>query len=364
MSLRGTSRAPLLALTAACAFLIAAGAVLTVVLVGQWVSPYWSRFAIVLQGSALLLAGIGYRRRPAWRLLLYPFAIGGVLYLWDSTLPPPNLPDGPIRVALPLALLAGIAVDVGLHLWQATRPHRRFVHVYAGRVALVDAARIVGISPDAFRQQYRRIGRPIMLDHTGSEELLLADLLACLPRHRRATVFVQAHAHPRPAAARTQFEALQWPLGMIWWLAVGVTIVVQLALTTALPQIRASFTNLTTLILSVVIAALLWPLSILRVTLDSTTLRINLGPLGEQIAVERIVACQVTTYRWQAWGGFGHYRRKRERLYNVPGDAGVAVELQLNDGQRILFSARDPQSTCRIIRAAAARARQQPHIAG
>ena len=347
-----------------CTFLVAAGAVLTLMLVGQWVSPYWSRFAILLQGGAMLLAGIGYRWRPTWRLLLYPFALGSVLYLWDSTLPPPSLPDGPIRVALPLALLAGIVVDVGLLLWQTVRPHRRFVHTYAGRVTLVDAARIAGISPEVFRQHYRRTGRPIILDSTGREELLLADVLTSLPRHTRATVFVRAHTHLRPPAARTQLEMLQWPLGMIWWLAVGVTIIVQLALTTALPQIRASFTNLTTLILSVAITGLLWPLSILRVTVDSAVFRIRLGPLGERIALQRIVACQVTTYRWQAWGGFGRYRRKRERLYNVPGDGGVAVELRLDDGQRVLFSARDPQSTCQLIRAAAARARQQPRTQG
>jgi hypothetical protein len=51
-------------------------------------------------------------------------------------------------------------------------------------------------------------------------------------------------------------------------------------------------------------------------------------------------------------------------LYNVPGDAGVVVELVLDDGQRVLFSARDPHTTCQMVRAAASRARQHPHTMG
>src|SRR5438874_1060297 len=108
MSARPVFRIPLLAITALMTALVAAGAVLLLVLVGQWVAPFWSRVAILLQGCALLLAGISYRWRPSWRLLLYPLLLASVLYLWDSTLPPPSLPDGPIRVVLPLTMLGGI----------------------------------------------------------------------------------------------------------------------------------------------------------------------------------------------------------------------------------------------------------------
>jgi hypothetical protein len=365
MSPRSVSRIPLLAITTLITFLVAAGAVLTLVLVADWVSPRWSRVAILLQGGALLLASIRYRWRPSWRLLLYPLVLASVLYLWDATLPPPTLPDGPIRVALPMTMLGGILVDVGLLLWQTARPHQRFVHIYAGRVALVDAARIAGISPEALRMRCRRMGRPIITDVTGMEELWLADVLASLPpRRMHATLFVRAHPQLRPRDAPTRLEVLRWPIGIIWWLAVGVATIVQLALNTALPQFRANFTNVTVLLLIAALMALLWPLGVLQVSVDSAALQIRLGPLQERIALGRIVTCQVTTYRWQAWGGFGRHRRGRERLYNVPGDAGVAVELVLDDGQRVLFSARDPQATCQVVRAAASRARQHPRSVG
>jgi hypothetical protein len=364
MSPRTISRIPLLAITTLITCLIAAGAVLTLVLVGQWVSPRWSRLAILLQLCALLIAGIRARWRPSWRCLLYPLVLASVLYLWDATLPPPTLPDGPIRVVLPLTILVGIVVDVGLLLWQTARPHQRFVHAYAGRVALVDAARIAGISPEALRMDCRHTGRPILTDGTGREELWLADVLASLPpKGMRATLFVRAHAQ-RPRDAPTRLEALRWPIGLIWWLAVSITIIVHLALSVALPQFGASLNNVTALLLIGALMALLWPLGVLQVTVDSAALRIRLGLVQEQIALGRIVACQISNYRWQAWGGFGYHRRERERLYNVPGDAGVVVELVLNDGQRVLFSARDPQTTCQVVRAAASRARQHPHTTG
>ncbi len=358
-------RLPLLAITTLITCLIAAGVVLTLVLVGQWVSPRWSRLAILLQGGALLLASIRARWRPSWRLLLYPLVLASVLYLWDATLPPPTLPDGPIRVALPLTMLGGMVVDVGLLLWQTARPHQRFVHAYAGRVALVDAARVAGISPEALRMRCRRMGRPIITNATGTEELWLADVLTSLPPARmRATVFVRAHPQSRPRDALTRLEVLRWPIGSIWWLAVGMTIIIQGALNTAWPQFCARFTNVTVLLLIGALMALLWPLGVLQVVVDSAALRIRLGPVQERIALRRIVTCQVTTYRWQAWGGFGRHQRERKRLYNVPGDAGMVVELVLDDGQRVLFSARDPQATCQAVRAAASRARQQPHITG
>jgi len=285
-----------------------------------------------------------------------------VLYLWDATLPPPTLPDGPIRVALPLTLLGGIVGDVGLLLWQMARPHQRFIHAYAGRVALVDAARISGISPEALRMAWRRTGRPILMDATGMEELWLADVLRSLPPVRmRVTLFVRAHAQPQSPLAPTQLEVLRWPIGYIWWLAVSITMIVRVALNTALPQVLSGLMNVATLILILVLTTLLWSLGSLRVTVDSVALRIRLGLVQERIALERIVICQVTTYRWQAWGGFGRHRRERKRLYNVPGDAGVVVELVLDDGQRVLFSARDPQATCQAVRAAASRAGGRTH---
>jgi hypothetical protein len=88
----------------------------------------------------------------------------------------------------------------------------------------------------------------------------------------------------------------------------------------------------------------------LRITVDESTLTVGYGRLRERVPLTRIVACRPTTYRWYEWGGWGIRLGWRARLYNVPGDRGVAVELRLEDGSRLLFSSPDPFAVCQALR--------------
>lgn len=90
----------------------------------------------------------------------------------------------------------------------------------------------------------------------------------------------------------------------------------------------------------------------LRVTLDADLLTIAFGPFRDRLPVGRIVACAPTTYRWVDFGGYGirYNWRQRAKIYNVMGDGGRAVALTLDDGRRVLFSARDPEAACARLR--------------
>ncbi len=90
----------------------------------------------------------------------------------------------------------------------------------------------------------------------------------------------------------------------------------------------------------------------LRVTLGPDTLTVGFGPFRERLPLARIAACDPVTYHWLASGGYGirYAFWRRAKLYNVPGDGGRAVELTLDDGRRVLFSARDPAAVCATLR--------------
>jgi hypothetical protein len=75
-----------------------------------------------------------------------------------------------------------------------------------------------------------------------------------------------------------------------------------------------------------------------------------ISPFKEHISLDRVEACEATTYNWIAWGGFGIRFRRRAKLYNVPGDRGRAVQVRLTDGKQLLFSSPDPAAVCRALR--------------
>jgi hypothetical protein len=100
---------------------------------------------------------------------------------------------------------------------------------------------------------------------------------------------------------------------------------------------------------SVLFAAISAIFTTLRVTIDRHTLTVGFGPFRERVPLEKITACEATTYRWTDWGGWGIRCGGRARLYNVPGDRGRAVQLTLSDGRRLLFSSPDPTAVCRAL---------------
>lgn len=91
----------------------------------------------------------------------------------------------------------------------------------------------------------------------------------------------------------------------------------------------------------------------LRVTVDAAALTVGFGPFRERLPLDRIVACNATSYRWQEYGGWGIRRspRRHATLYNVLGDEGRAVRVLLDDGRCVLFSSHDPDAVCRALRA-------------
>jgi hypothetical protein len=97
-------------------------------------------------------------------------------------------------------------------------------------------------------------------------------------------------------------------------------------------------------------AGLVMIFSTVRVVIDEQTLTVGFGPFRERVPLSRVTACSPTTYRWWDWGGWGIRLGWRAKLYNVPGDRGVAVEVTLDDGRRLLFSSTDPAAVCQAIR--------------
>jgi hypothetical protein len=103
-------------------------------------------------------------------------------------------------------------------------------------------------------------------------------------------------------------------------------------------------------ITAIFLTGITWTFTTLRVTIDEHALTVGFGPFRERVPLERVTACRPTTYRWWDWGGWGIRLGWRAKLYNVPGDGGVAVELTFDDGRRLLFSSSDPAAVCQVLR--------------
>jgi hypothetical protein len=160
--------------------LIGAGALLFLALLLEWPPASWSRTAIGLQALALVLALLLAPRLPSMRLLLYPLALACGIYLWDTTLPPPTLPEGPLRAIIPGSLLLLLLVDSTLTLqrWRQTR--WRTIQIRGRTLMLDDAAALLRTTPDDLRRQLARAGRPARSGEDGHERVTLDDLNALL----------------------------------------------------------------------------------------------------------------------------------------------------------------------------------------
>jgi hypothetical protein len=103
--------------------------------------------------------------------------LANMAYLWDQTLPPPNLPDGLVRVALPLALLVGIVGDLVVSYRRSLPFAPRRIPVYGGYVNLDEVAHFFRLPPDLVRVHAERNGRPIVVGRGGDEYIALDDVL-------------------------------------------------------------------------------------------------------------------------------------------------------------------------------------------
>jgi hypothetical protein len=123
---------------------------------------------------------------PHARLVLYPLVLAGGIYLWDTTLPPPSLPEGPLRQIVPRVLLVGLLTDFLITLRRAHVQARRPPLFRADRVPLATAARILHTTEAELRTRLHQAGRTTSRGVDGNEELTLDDLIALL-LHQTAT---------------------------------------------------------------------------------------------------------------------------------------------------------------------------------
>lgn len=151
--------------------------------------------------------------------------------------------------------------------------------------------------------------------------------------------------------ARARYtEAVPWPAPARWLLSL---IFVALGLP---PLLDASSGTLQLAIglLSLGFAALAWEFSVLRVRIDERGLRVGYRFFSETVPHGEILKCGAVRYDPRTWGGYGVRTRTfppnpPARLYNVPGDGGVAVQVLLADRQ-LLFSSRDPAAVCAALK--------------
>lgn len=148
-------------------------------------------------------------------------------------------------------------------------------------------------------------------------------------------------------------QEIRWPAKA--WVTLGglLLAVTALLLTPTFFTVAHGLRKLLLISAGVTVAASLgfvWLFSSLRISVNERALTVGFGPFRETITLERVASCGTTTYRWVDWGGFGIRYRSQGKLYNVPGDRGVAVQVNLDDGRQILFSSPDPIAVCRALR--------------
>jgi len=159
---------------------VGAGALLFLALVLEWPPLWWSRPALGLQGLALLLLLLLTRGYPPIRLLLYPLVLGVGIYLWDHTLPPPSLPEGPLREIIPRIILLWLFAEGLLIMQQARKERWRVIQIRGRTLTLEDAAVLLATSPDDLRKRLGRVGRAPSIGEDGQERLTLDDVQAIL----------------------------------------------------------------------------------------------------------------------------------------------------------------------------------------
>jgi hypothetical protein len=161
---------------AAVLALVGAGALLFLVLVLQWTPATLSRPALGLQALALVLALVLAHGHPPRRLLLHPLLLAAGIYLWDTTLPPPSLPAGPLRTIVPAVLLAGLVLDWLLVLRRLVRHSSGGPLARADQLPLDAAAQILGMSPNDVRARVQSSGGIVKIARDGTEYLTFDDL--------------------------------------------------------------------------------------------------------------------------------------------------------------------------------------------
>lgn len=144
-------------------------------------------------------------------------------------------------------------------------------------------------------------------------------------------------------------ERFPWPAPARWLLSL---IFVALGLPPLLDASSGTL-QLAVGLVSLGAAALAWEVSVLRIRVNEEGVTVGYRFFSETVPHGQILKCQPVRYDPRSWGGYGVRSRTfapnpPARLYSVPGDDGVAVQLLLADRQ-LLFSSRDPAAVCRAV---------------
>lgn len=90
---------------------ISSGWLILLLCILEWPGMQWSRTALGLQAAAMLMALRLTAQGRDPRLVIYPLVLAASTYVWDTTLPPPTLPNGWPRALIPGGVLVGLLLD-------------------------------------------------------------------------------------------------------------------------------------------------------------------------------------------------------------------------------------------------------------
>jgi hypothetical protein len=198
--------------------LISVGATMLLIILIERISPIWTWSAILLQGLLLLSSRLQARWRANARVLMYPVLLAATLYLWDTQLPPPNLPEGRLRTLIPGIVLLVLSVDGLLLLWRqhGGSPVHALRAVTQGLLQGGEQGVVQPVRSARSAQQQRRFRQLRQLAHEAAEDgdlhlvswTLSAALLAATTDPQRELVLTDAQRFDvtlqvRPSFARS-----------------------------------------------------------------------------------------------------------------------------------------------------------------
>jgi hypothetical protein len=107
--------------------LIFSGSVILFTRTHEWAEFSLTIAALVFEGAAICLTLMCRLWQRSHRYLIYPMVLICTIYVWDKSLPPPNLPDGLLRAAMPFCILGLLYLDSIYSLIGTGRRKRRII---------------------------------------------------------------------------------------------------------------------------------------------------------------------------------------------------------------------------------------------
>jgi hypothetical protein len=162
--------------------LIFSGSVILLALVYEWAVLGLGLAALVFQGVAVLLVLVNRLWERSRRFLIYPVIVFCTIYLWDTRLPPPNLPDGLLRGWIPPLVIGALSVDLVYTYWRRrfTRARPRGFDVVGGYVDLDEVAAFFDIAPEELKQRLKQSNSSSLVAVNGHEYVLWPELIQVL----------------------------------------------------------------------------------------------------------------------------------------------------------------------------------------